>query len=117
MNAEEFVNALRVHVMRSAVDDAIDTMMNPPGRQRATELTELSTWARGLAEADRSMLRRALVEVAHGAVFGLLAVLDGARRVDERQPPGELELWHEGREGRTKLNGNLHDILNSQSWR
>jgi hypothetical protein len=117
MSPEEFVSALRVHVMRAAVDDTIDAIVNPPGRKPATELTQLSTWFRGLDEADRSMLRRAFVEVSHIAVFGVLAVLDGVRPVDEHQPPGALELWYEGREGRTKLNGDLHDILNSESWR
>jgi hypothetical protein len=46
------------------------------------------------------MVQLALAEASHAAVFGLFAVLDGVRRVDIEQPPGELELWYEGRQGR-----------------
>ena len=63
------------------------------------------------------MVRGALREAAHTAVFGVFAILDGARRVDSNQPPGDFELWYVGKEGKVKLNGDLHDVLNSEPWR
>ena len=117
MTAEEFVSMTRVVVMQAAVDDTMSIMLDPPGRRPDSELVELANWFRSLAETDRAMVRRALAETSHAAVFGMFAVLDGVRRVDEREPPGELELCYENDGGRTKLNGDLHDILNSEPWR
>lgn len=117
MNAEEFVKAIRVDVMRSAVDDTIKNLLAPPGRQPAPEHVALSEWYVGLEERDRDMVRGVLAEASHAAVFGLLAVLDGVRRIDPAQPPGDLELWYARLEKRTKLNGDLHDLLNSEPWR
>jgi hypothetical protein len=117
MDAEQFVASIRSVVMHSAVDQVVTTLVDPPGRRPAPELVELSKWYLGLETRDREMVRRILVEASHAAVFGLFAVLDGVRRVDAAQPPGDLELWYEGREGRVKLSGDLHDLLNSEEWR
>jgi len=117
MDAEEFVDVIRKVVMDAAVDDVVSILTDPPGRRPAPELLALSKWFLGLAADDRDMVRLALAEASHAAVFGLFAVLDGARRVDSEQPPGELQLWYEGRQGRTMLSGDLHDLLNSEDWR
>src|SRR5262249_36007684 len=117
MNAEEFVKAIRSDVMRSAVDGTIKNLLTPPGRRPDPALVVLSEWYLGLKELDRDMVRGVLGEASHAAVFGLFAVLDGVRRVDTAQPPGDLELWYARRERRTKLNGDLHDLLNSEPWR
>src|SRR5262245_54014841 len=116
MDAEEFVDVVRKVVMDAAVDGVISSLTDPPGKRPAPGLLALSKWYLGLAASDRDMVRRALAEASHAAVFGLFAVLDGARRVDSEQPPGELQLWYEGRAGRTMLSGDLHDLLNSESW-
>ena len=117
MDAAEFVDVVRKVVMEAAVDGVVSNLTEPPGRRPAPELLALSKWFLGLAADDRTMVRRALDEASHAAVFGLFAVLDGARRIDPEQPPGELQLWYEGHQGRTKLSGDLHDLLNSEGWR
>jgi hypothetical protein len=89
MNAEEFVDVVRKVVMDAAVDGVVSNLTHPPGRKPAPELLELSKWFVTLAADDRDMVRRALAEASHAAVFGLFAALDGARRVDAEQPPGE----------------------------
>ena len=116
MDAERFVAAVREHVMDSAVEETISVFVSPPGRQPAPELVALSQWYLGLAPDDRVMVGRALAEASHGAVFGLFAVLDGCRRIDDEKTPCEFQLWYEGRDGRVLLNGVLHEILNSESW-
>ena len=116
MNDELFVKLVREYVMRGSVKDVTKTLVNPPGRRPASEIVELSQWYHSLSEKDREMVGRAFAEVSHSAVFGLFALLDGAHRVDDEDPPGELELWHHGVAGRTRLDGNLHDILNSEPW-
>ena len=117
MDAEEFVEVVRKVVMNAAVEDVVGNLTDPPGRRPAPELVALSKWFLGLLEEDRKMVRRALAGASHAAVFGLFAVLDGVRRVDSEQPPGEFELWYEGRQGRTRLSGDLHDRLNAEDWR
>jgi hypothetical protein len=116
MDAEAFVAATRESAMRAAARDTIAVMIDPPGRKPAPELVELRNWYRALTASDREMVRHALLEVAHAAVFSVFAILDGAVRVDPHDPPGEFELYYVGREGRNKLNGDLHDILNSEPW-
>jgi len=115
MDAEKFVDGVREVVMAAAVKDTVCILENPPGRRPAPELLALSQWYRGLAADDRDMVRRALAEASHAAVFGLFAVLDGVRRVSDDRS-GELKLWYEAPEGRTLLNGDLHDLLNSECW-
>ena len=117
MDAAEFVDVVRKVVMEAAVDGVVSNLTEPPGKRPAPELLKLSKWFLGLPADDRAMVRRALDEGSHAAVFGLLAVLDGVRRVDPEQPPGKLQLWYEGRQGRTMLSGDLHDLLNSEDWR
>jgi len=117
MDAEQFVAAIRANVMQSAVKGTIANLTDPPGRKPAPELLALSKWYLGLGADDRDMVRRLLAEASHSVMFGLFAVLDGVRRVDPAEPPGDLELWYSGSEGRMKLNGDLHDLLNSEPWR
>ena len=116
MEPDKFVDAVRDSVMDGAVDDVITSFTSPAGRQPAPELVELSQWYLKLTSGDQEMLRRALAQASHAAVFGLFTVFDGVRRIDDEQPPCEFQLWYEGRDGRRLLSGNLHDSLNSKSW-
>lgn len=57
-------------------------------------------------------------DAAHGAVFGLLAVLDGVRAIEGLGPKGLLRLIYVSPDGEeTVLNDEageeLHDLLNS----
>jgi hypothetical protein len=112
MNAREFVDVVRTVVMDAAVEGVVKCLTDPPGRKPAPSLLALSQWFVALSADDRNMVRQALEEASHAAVFGLFAVIDGARRVDSKQPPGELELWYKAGQDRTKLNGDLHELLN-----
>jgi hypothetical protein len=116
MDAEEFVKAVREVVMHAAVDDVVGNLTKPPGRRPAPHLIELSKWFLGLTAENRDMVRRALAEASHAAVFGLFAVLDCARRVDSDKPAGELQFLYERHDDQTILNGELHELLNSESW-
>jgi hypothetical protein len=115
MNAQEFATTVRKVVMDAAVNDTVSSLEQPPGRRPASELVALSSWYLALGPTDQDMVRRALATVSYAAVFGLFAVLDGVRRIDEAQPAGELELWYERLGGRQLLSGGLHDLLNSES--
>jgi len=104
MNAQEFVAAIRDVVMDTSVTDTVAVMRKPPGRRPEAELVELSSWYNNLSNADREMLTRMLTMVARNAVFGLFAVLDGARRID---PDAGVEDYFELRH----VHGSSHDVL------
>jgi len=115
MTPEEFVEALRSAAIDAAVEGTVAGLERPPGRRPAKELVEASHWYGALTAADRAMVTRVLQMAAHQAVFGVLAVLDGARIIENDPQKGEfrLTLKKDGREW-TLVDANtmpLHDIL------
>jgi SMI1 / KNR4 family (SUKH-1) len=79
-------------------------------------LLAISEWYRGLAPHDRDMVGRALALAPHGAVFGLFAILDGSSRIDDEPTPADFKLRYEGQDGRSLICGDLHELLNSETW-
>ena len=115
MTPEDFVNALREVVLTRAVDSTLSAIENPPGRRPRRELIEANAWYQGLSEQERVQLRQVASMVAHQAVFGVLAVLDGARVVEDTPDKGTFKLaFHKGSE-EWDLNPPggvpLHDLL------
>ena len=116
MTPEDFVNTLREVVLTRAVDSTLSAIENPPGRRPRRELVEANAWYQGLSEQERAQLRQVASMVAHQAVFGVLAVIDGARVVEDAPEKGTFTLaFHKGSE-EWKLNPPggvpLHNILN-----
>jgi hypothetical protein len=108
MHARDFVAAIRHLVIDASVTDTVTAVQAPPGRRPAVELVELSAWFHALSDADRDMVKRMLAMVAHGAVFGLFAVLDGARKIDPAEAPEDhFELRH--------VHGTSEDVLSGPS--
>lgn len=104
MNSQEFVDAVRTLVMEASVADTVSILLKPPGRSPSPRLLEVSVWFNHLSEEDREMAKRSLEMVARQAVFGVLAVLDGARRVTPSDAsPEHFELIH--------VHGSETDIL------
>lgn len=112
MTSQEFVDALRRLVMDAAVSDAISIVQTPPGRSPSHDLVELRAWFGSLSEADREMTRRMLALGARQAVFGLLAVLDGARKVAPSEAASDhFELRHVHGAETDILSGPQGDVL------
>ncbi len=114
MTPQELVDGIRAYVMETAVSKALSTIETPPGQAPDPQLIELSRWFSELSEKERAMLRNALGLTARSAVFGLLCVLDGARKVVDAQP-GDFELSYVHDAGRDVLCGPagaiLHELL------
>ncbi len=115
MTSIEFVDAIRKYVMAAAAPDTISLVERPPGRRPAANLTELSAWYKTLSESDRAMVGRMLELVAHQAVHGVLAVLDGARTIEPNAADDYFELRH-GHDGVEDIlsgptGGVLHELL------
>jgi len=118
MTSEDFVDAVREFVVRSAASDTVLNYNAPPGRRPDEHLLRLSCWYKGLADRDKAMVAEVAGDAALAAAFGLLAVLDGARVVEDPEDRGEFELWYV-RDGERELLtsaasvGGLHDLLNA----
>ena len=91
MTPSEFVSGLRTQCCDAAVENCIANYMSPPGRKPDQSLVELSKWFNALAEKDRDMLVRVMSDVADSTLFGVLAVLDGARTIEGQ---GEKSIFH-----------------------
>ena len=116
MNAVDFVDSIRTLVRDAAVVGAISLVERPPGRSPRADRMDLSAWYEALTEDDRLKVTRMLEMVAHGAVFGLLAVLDGSRTVVTQDgTPEYFELRHVHGANEEILSGPhgavLHELL------
>ncbi len=108
MNAEEFVEGIHSAVYQSAIEDVLTTMAHPPGRRPRPHLVKLSEWFGGLVGEDRERVKGVIRLAADHAVFGVMAVLDGVRTIDDEH----TELYLRTGDG-TLLNEDhdLHELF------
>ncbi|MCA1386244.1 MULTISPECIES: hypothetical protein [Bradyrhizobium] len=114
MNSQEFVEAIKRYVKDAAIEDTIAGLKNPPGRSVPLRERACSDWYNGLRPEDADNVNRVIATSVHQALFGLLAVLDGVRTIDDEA--GRFELTYVGAK-RILLNDQqaigLHDLLNA----
>lgn len=119
MNQEAFVDSVRRCARDAAIDGVLRILERPPGRSPAPELVDASGWYERLAPDDRERVRHVVALTADHVVFGLFAVLDGARPVEDSVgPKGRFELRHVSASGEvTALAGEgtapLHELLDA----
>ncbi|MGA9699644.1 MAG: hypothetical protein WBQ67_12075 [Acinetobacter sp.] len=115
MNNADFVDALRVYVRDAGIKDVISKLKSPPGRKVTPEMKNLSEWYNGLSEEDTNRVNTIMELVAHDVLFGIFAVLDGVRIIDEEK--GQFELTYRTQKDTFMLNNpselGLHGLLNS----
>jgi hypothetical protein len=119
MNAEQFVETLKIVVHDAAIRDVEQSLERPPLRKPPESLAELSRWYRSLTQSDRERLRQVIRLSVHASVFGLLCVLDGVRAIsDGGQTQLDLQAVEAGQ--RTPLNPGsgemLHDLYQAQVY-
>ncbi|WP_155859520.1 hypothetical protein [Cellulomonas sp. KRMCY2] len=109
MDPHSFVDGVHIAVYRTAIDGVIKLLRTPPGRSPRPDLVALSTWFNGLDERSAEQVKEVIRLAVDQSVFGLLAVLDGVRAVDNEVT--DLILLGDG----TPLNaeGDLHDQFRS----
>lgn len=93
MDQTTFVDLLRAVVLDGLSNDLARNWKEPPGRLRSDERSRRSRWVSQMSEGDRELLEAFGSEAARAALFGVLAVLDGARKI-EHPSEGHLELRH-----------------------
>jgi hypothetical protein len=117
MDKQQFVNALRLHAATMGADSTLRQWEAPAGRSPGQLALDRSRWFTGLADDDRAMVAALAHDAADAALFGVLCILDGARRVDpSNNVRYELARIKDG--GTTHLlastsidTENLHDLI------
>ncbi|HSN96701.1 MAG TPA: hypothetical protein VLS89_00340 [Candidatus Nanopelagicales bacterium] len=117
MKQHEFIDAIQQAVLTASANDTVTILEKPPGKRPQPELLALSNWFQQLSAEDKQMVHNVAMMASRNAVFGFLAVLDGARQVEASEAKGRFELWFDKQGQRTLLNGPdatpLHEMLDS----
>ncbi|WP_089085103.1 hypothetical protein [Aquitalea magnusonii] len=113
MNAEKFISAIRTHVQEKAKNDLVGTFTSPSGRCPRELLIKVSEWRAGLPSDQQRLLDDVIAESVRVALFGLFAVIDGSRVVDE--DVDRFIITAVGYDGaRTELNQDMAIDLHSE---
>ena len=93
MNQNTFVDSLKSVVLDGLSSELAQSWQDPPGRFRSEERLRRFEWLTKMSASDRELLEAFGSDVARAAIFGVLAVLDGARKIEDAST-GHLELRH-----------------------
>ena len=86
-------------IRRDVFDPAVsEGTLRPAGRQPHQVLATIWDWYTGLPGRDKALVRQAMRLSAYSALFGVFAMIDGARAVDD-PPHGQLRLIYVGPDG------------------
>lgn len=115
MNAQEFVEAIKVAVLDSSIHSVKEYVTCPPGKSPKKELVELSEWFNNNTDENKKKILEVIKLSVESSVFGFLCVLDGVRAIEKTQDKGHLVLYFEKDGIRELLNDPegdfLHDLL------
>lgn len=105
MDSHGFVDGVVAAVYRTSINTVTSLLRSPPGRSPRQDLVILSAWFNALEEPEAEQVKQVIRLAVDQSIFGLLAVLDGARAIDREG----TELTLHG--GGTHLNadGDFHD--------
>lgn len=116
MTPNEFVERIAEVVFSSTVKGCLTSLHSPPGRRPSPQLLELSQWFNKQSDADKNMVRDVIKLASRQSIFGMFAVLDGVRQVEDSENRGTLELRYLKNDFTILLNDpsaeQLHDIFN-----
>jgi len=120
MTASHFIDAIKVAVHDSAISGVEQTLLIPSGRKPPANITEVAHWFSTLNNEERNHIHKIVAMSVHAGVFGMLAVLDGVRSIQDNEERGQLLLTiSDGTE--TQLINDpseemLHDIYQSKVY-
>jgi len=102
VNADDFIEGVRVQVYRAVIDGTLRQLARPVGSR--ADRVELSELFNGLAAEDKERVAGVVRSAVDGTVFNMMAVLDGVKVIDNEQT--ELYL----RTGSGALLNEDHDL-------
>jgi hypothetical protein len=116
MQAQQFVDAIKIAVVDGSIQSIKSNLSQPPGRKPEQKLVEMSAWYNKLTDEDKKMVLRIVRESIETSVFGFLCVLDGVSAIEDGEVKGKLNLFYEKHGKQQLLNDPqeeyLHDIFN-----
>lgn len=105
MTTDLFMERIKENVRNAAIDGTVLQLKKPSGRKPRRSHVEQSEWFNQLAEDDRDMIAAIMQEVVDEALFGLFAVLDSVRTIDDDfEEEGQFELFYINNGVKTQLN-------------
>lgn len=116
MQAQQFIDAIKLAVVDGSIQSIKSNLSQPPGRKPEQKLVEMSEWFNQLGDDEKNMVLKIVRESVETTVFGFLCVLDGVRPIEDEEAKGVLELYFK-KDGDQQLLNNpdqeyLHDLFN-----
>lgn len=119
MTAEAFVAGIKSAVHDTATNDVIASVKAPSGRKPAPSLVQLSAWYNALGESHKAHVRAMVLQGVHAALFGVFAVIDGVRAIEDAAEKSEFTVVQNRGGVETTINPPpvlLHDIYQAEVW-
>ena len=116
MTPEEFVLGIKSTVHDSVV---ADVTAPPAGRKPAGRRVAVSNWYHSLPQNDQHLANELILQTVHAAIFGVLAVIDGARVIEDSGEKTEFRIvaLRQGTESVVNPpNVALHDVYQAETW-
>ena len=115
MNAEQFVEAIRLSVADSVIQSTPEILSVPPGRKPAKQLMASSQWYNSLDTQNKEQVMAVVAMAVHDAIFSFMCVLDGASVIDEAHSEFQLFSVNPSDGSKTQLSGledsdSLHEL-------
>lgn len=116
MDKQQFVDALKLHAANVGAASTLRQWEAPAGRSPGQLALDRSRWFARLSDEDRAMVEVVARDAADAALFGVLCILDGVRRIDPSDEARlELVRIEQGRANLLASSSvdaeNLHDLL------
>ena len=116
MTREEFCEGIASRGSDAGIRITIENLKRPPGHRPLASMVKRSDWFNELGEDDQRMLTEVIREAAESTAFGIMAILDGARFIEDTPEKVEFELYYVAGGQRVLLNDKratpLHDLYN-----
>jgi len=118
MTASKFIGIIKRVVYDSSVRGCFSLLQKPPGRKPSPKLEELSQYVNHLSDHEKEMIYSIIELASKQTIFGLLAVFDGVRQVEDSETKGTFELIFNKAGNSVLINDPneeyLHDLFNQQ---
>lgn len=121
MSLDIFMHGIKENVRDAAVEDTVVQLKSPSGRNPKRKHVEQSEWFNSLSQRDQSMVISILHEAVNESLFGLFAILDGVRDINDNSDEnydGRFEVSYvDNKNNKLLLNSEndayLHDVYNA----